>query len=289
MEDKVTEKVYCYDHPSAYKQDNSALWALAMGNHKENTPLETMALLNGGMNNWNNNPFMYMILMYMTRWLGNGYGYDGNGNGFATAETQRQIATLQHEMQDNHNSDLIMAGIKGNTDATREAATRIGCDLNALSSAISNVRAGIDTVAGQIGFTGERVINAVQAGDCNVIQALKDCCCQNKELVQRMGYENQLAQKDLLNAMGQQTLQLGERFTGIANGIQQGFSAVAYESQRQTCDIINSGKDNTQRIIDVLNNHWQSDLQQRYNDARLELSQKTQNEYLISQLKDKCC
>lgn len=37
--------------------------------------------------------------------------------------------------------------------------------------------------------------------------------------------------------------------------------------------------------VDVLNNHWQSDLQQRYNDARLELSQQKQNATLIAALK----
>lgn len=48
---------------------------------------------------------------------------------------------------------------------------------------------------------------------------------------------------------------------------------------------IASGEMNTQRIVDVLNNHWQSDLQQRYNDARLELSQQRQNAELIAALK----
>lgn len=51
------------------------------------------------------------------------------------------------------------------------------------------------------------------------------------------------------------------------------------------CDIIRSSQDNTQRIIDTLNNHWQYDLQQRYNDARLELSQQKQNATLIAALK----
>ena len=34
-----------------------------------------------------------------------------------------------------------------------------------------------------------------------------------------------------------------------------------------------------------MNAHWQSDLQQRYNDARLELSQQRQNATLIAALK----
>ena len=50
------------------------------------------------------------------------------------------------------------------------------------------------------------------------------------------------------------------------------------------CDLKTNANDNTQRIIDTMNAHWQSDLQQRYNDARLELSQQRQNATLIAAL-----
>ena len=55
--------------------------------------------------------------------------------------------------------------------------------------------------------------------------------------------------------------------------------------QHQESGIIRSNQDNTQRVIDVMNNHWQQDLQQRYNDARLELSQQRQNATIIAALK----
>lgn len=92
-----------------------------------------------------------------------------------------------------------------------------------------------------------------------------------------MGYQNQLA-------MCQQTGELknGQRDIGVA--ISQGFAATAFQAQQDKCDIIRSGQDNTQRIIDTLNNHWNQDLQQRYNDARLELSQLRQNATLIAAL-----
>lgn len=63
------------------------------------------------------------------------------------------------------------------------------------------------------------------------------------------------------------------------------FGQKLYETQKQTCDLLNAGNSNTQRIIDVLNNHWNSELQQKYNDVRTELSQQRQSAYLISQLK----
>jgi hypothetical protein len=92
----------------------------------------TLALMNGGgMGNgmWNN-PFMYLVWMYMMRWFNN-----GNGEG-VEASTQRQIQTLADQMNDNHTSDLIMSAIQGNNNAIQEASTRLGCDLNAIASAV---------------------------------------------------------------------------------------------------------------------------------------------------------
>ena len=70
--------------------------------------------------------------------------------------------------------------------------------------------------------------------------------------------------------------------TGIS---ERGFSSVAFQAQQDKCDVIRAGQDNTQRVIDTLNLHWQQELQQRYNDARLELSQQRQNAQLIAALK----
>jgi hypothetical protein len=104
-----------------------------------------------------------------------------------------------------------------------------------------------------------------------------------------MGYQNQLQNcqqtgviTNAINGLGTQTQQA---FTFIGNQLQQGFSNIGYATQAQTCEIINAGNANTQRIIDTLNCHWNQDLQQRYNDARLELSQLKQNETLIAALK----
>lgn len=265
------EKIYCCD------RDNSALMAALMNN---NNGLETAALMNSGMGGANamwNNPMMYLVWLAV---LGNGgFGFGGNrGSILEGNELNGRFNSIQAQIDTNHNNDLAMSAIQGNTSAIRELAGQLNCDFNALNSAICDVRGGIDRLSGQVGFSAERVVNAVNMGDCNIISALKDCCCQNKELVQRMGYESQINNLQQSNA-----IQAGFAYTNT--GIERGFSNVAFETQKQTCDIINAGNANTQRIIDTLNCHWNQDLQQRYNDARLELSQRAQNEYLISQLK----
>ena len=202
----------------------------------------TLALMNGGgMGNgmWNN-PFMYLVWMYMMRWFNN-----GNGEG-VEASTQRQIQTLADQMNDNHTSDLIMSAIQGNNNAIQEASTRLGCDLNAIASAVQNVRSDINTVAGQIGFSSERVINAVGQGNSSVIQALKDCCCETQKSILTQNYENRAF-------IGEAASRLKDTINYVGLQVEKGFSDTNYQTQAQTCSLQNTIRDagtaNTNAII----------------------------------------
>lgn len=279
------EKIICCGDP--YRGNNDALaYALAGRNNNDalmgallgqrDNGAEMAAMMNGGMNNWMNNPFAYMMMMGMMRMMyGDGWNQGGN---IQNAEIQGQLNAIRTQMSDNQNSNLLMDGIHGNTAAIRSLADNLNCDFNMLNQSVCAVRSAIQEVSGQVGFSAERVINAVNMGDCNVIQALQNCCCQTQQSILKMGYEQQLATCQQTN-----TLSNGQRDLGVA--VAQGFAATAYETQRQTCDLLNAGERNTQRIIDTLNTHWNQDLQQRYNDARLELSQLRQNATLIAALR----
>ena len=254
--------------------------ALLNNNNGWNSPLAAMAMMNNGMNGfggngWLNNPFIYLIFLAM---FGRGFGFGNNGNCCENA----QIQALSAQMSDNQNSNLLMDGIKGNTNAISSLASNLNCDFNTLNSAICNVQSAIQNVAAQTGFSAERVINAINMGDCGIITAVKDCCCNTQQSILKMGYEQQLATCNQTNTL---TNEMTRGFSGLNQAIINGFSQAGYATAQQTCELLNAGKDNTQRIIDTLNNHWNDDLRQRYNDARLELSQKAQNEYLISQLR----
>lgn len=189
-----------------------------------------------------------------------------------------QLDSIRNQMSDNQNSNLIMDAVKGNNCAISQLASNLNCDFNSLNSAICDVRSGIQSVAGQVGFSAERVINAINLGDANLISALQNCCCQTQQNIIKMGYEQQLATCS-------QTNSIMNAFNTTNSGIERGFSSIGYQMATDKCDIIRAGQDNTQRIIDTLNNHWTADLQQRYNDARLELSQQKQNATLIQALK----
>lgn len=290
-EDRITEKVYCYDHPSAYNNNNDAALIAAMCNRQHTDPMAMAAMMNGGMgmNNWMNNPFAYIMFLALFR---NGFGFGGDGVGFGqgqqNVEMQNQLQAIRSQLQDNQNSNLLMDAIRGNEFALSQLSQNLQVDFNTLQKCCCDVQAAIQNVAGQVGFSAERVINAVNMGDCNVIQALKDCCCQTQQLVQRMGYENQLAQKDTISAMQNGFCNLGYNmqtgFDRTNTGLERGFAQIGYDTQKQTCDIINAGTANTQRIIDTLNNHWNDENQRKIQDLKFELSQERQNNLILNRL-----
>ena len=200
-----------------------------------NDNLATMAMMSNGAfgNGMWNNPMIYLVWMYVMRWMNNG---DWNNN--SDPAVQRQLQTLQDQMQDNHNSDLVMQAIKGNSQALQDLSTRLSCDANAIQSAIQSVQSNIANVGSQVGFSSERVINAINSGDSNIIQALNNCCCATQKEILKMGYENQINNQN-------QTYQLTSQLNGVNNVIQNGFRDTNYATQQQTCSLQNTIKDTT--------------------------------------------
>ena len=280
-EDRITEKVYCYDHPSAYNNHDALAIAAMNSRHDGYDPMSMAAIMGGGFGNQWNNPFIYLVWMMMAQRMGWGNGWE-NGNTAQNIEIQSQLDSIRSQMQDNQNSNLLMDAIKGNGVAISQLATTLNCDFNALQGAICDVRSGITKLSGEIGFSAERVINAVNLGDCNVIQALKDCCCTTQKAILEQGYENRIAMQQQTN-----TLERGQDF--INRSLERGFAASDYATQKQTCDIINAGNANTQRIIDTLNNHWKDAQALEIQDLKFQLSQERQNRYLAGVIKNGEC
>lgn len=258
------EKIYCFD-----KGNDLATAMLAKGN--DMSPF-AYAAMNGGMGNQWNNPFIYLVwMMFAGRFFNNGDW--GNGQNAQNIEVQNQLAAIRSQLSDNQNSGLLMDAIKGNNVAISQLASNLNCDFNSLNQSICCVKSAIDTVAGQVGLTSERVINAVNSGSCSVIQAIKDCCCNTQKSILEMGYQNQLQNCNQTNTIMQ-------GINTVNTGVERAASNLAYATQQQTCDLLNAGKDNTQRIIDTLNGHWQNECSQKLQDAKFEISQLRQNQYL---------
>jgi len=269
------EKVYCTGDGG---NDNLAAALLARG--RDNDPATMLAAMNGGMGGGWNNPFAYMMMLGMFRFM-YGDGWNGQNGNVQRSEIQSQIDSLRTQMSDNHNSDLLMGAIQGNNQDLKTLAANLNCDFNALQSSVCGIQAGIQQISGQVGYSAERVINAISQGNLQMTIALKDCCCQTQQNIIRMGYENQMGQKDIVNQMQQ-------GFSYTNTGIERAASNLGFQMQQDKCDIIRAGENNTQRIIDTLTGHWSQEQANEIQDLKFKNSQLQQNIYLANLMNGGC-
>ena len=255
----------------------------AMANRDNNNPLAMAAMLRDrdDADMWNN-PFAYMMMMGMMRYM---YGADwnnrDNGADVQRAEIQSQIESLRNQMADNQNSNLLMGAIQGNGNDLKMLASNLNCDFNALQNSICGIQAGIQQLGGQVGFSAERVINAISQGNLQMTIALKDCCCQTQQNIIKMGYDNQLGQKDIVNQMQQ-------GFSYTNTGIERAASNLGFQMQQDKCDVIRAGENNTQRIIDTLTGHWSQEQANEIQDLKFKNSQLQQNIYFANLMNGGC-
>ena len=125
---------------------------------------------NNGGNMWNN-PFMYLI--WLAVFGGNGFGFGNNGNAAANAA---QFQNLSDLIQDNHNNDLTMQAIAGNTAAVSQLAGILNTSTDAITAAIN-----------------------VMAGN------MQQNCCDIKSAILTQGYQNQLSTCQQTNTILQQS------------------------------------------------------------------------------------
>lgn len=254
----------------------------AMAN-RDNNPLAMAAMMRDrdDADMWNN-PFAYMMMMGVMKWMyGDNWNNRDNAGDVQRAEIQSQIESLRNQMADNQNSNLLMGAIQGNGNDLKMLASNLNCDFNALQNSICGIQAGIQQLGGQVGFSAERVINAISQGDLQMTIALKDCCCQTQQNIIKMGYDNQLGQKDIINQMQQ-------GFSYTNTGIERAASNLGFRMQQDKCDIIRAGENNTQRIIDTLTGHWSQEQANEIQDLKFKNSQLQQNIYLANLMNGGC-
>ena len=201
--------------------------------------------MNKNGNGWGDGSgFMWVIfLFFLMGWGGNGWGgFGGNGRG-----------AIANEINNDYGRSLLMDAIGGNRNALSNLATQLNCTEGQIQSAISALTSQVQSVGNQVGMSGMQTINALQQGNMQIAQQLANCC------------ENRLA-------TCQQTNTLQAAINDVATGQERGFANVAYETQRQTCDLHNAIKDSTQTIINGQQQAVMRELQNKIDSLREENS-----------------
>lgn len=70
----------------------------------------------------------------------------------------------------------------------------------------------IQQVGNQVGQSSQQIINAIQAGNCQIAQQISSYCCENRL------------------AICQQTNALQQSINNVANGQERGFSQLNFET-----------------------------------------------------------
>ena len=117
--------------------------------------------------------------------------------------------------------EMIMSAIQRNGVDLSQLASSLNCSVGRIHDAIGEVSTQICNLAGQQGLSFQQVINSIQSGNCAITNQIASCCC------------------DLKQAIGQTNVSL-----------ERGFSSVAYETQRQTCDIEKAIASSTSQILE---------------------------------------
>ena len=107
--------------------------------------------------------FIWVIfLFFLMGWGGNGFGNNGAGG-------------LGNQLNNDYGREMLLQAINGNGNAISQLATTLNCDINAVQSAINSVQSQIQSVGNQVGMSGQQVINAIQAGNCQIASQIASC------------------------------------------------------------------------------------------------------------------
>ncbi len=151
---------------------------MEMGSGLDFATFMNSALRNGncGDNMWGgqNGLLWIFLLLLLFGWGGNGYGNRGQAvNDRAVTETVD--AAIQKARADGLSDQAILDAIRGNQTAIQTLATTFNTDITAVQQALCALNGGLDKISGQIGLSGQQVINAIQTGNMNIIQQLMNC------------------------------------------------------------------------------------------------------------------
>ena len=190
-----------------------------------------VALCQGrGQNGWGGDGIFGILLLFilMGAFNGNGFGFGGGNRGCWGGNGQGGVVPM---LNNDANTAVIMQAVQRNGFDISSLATALNTSSDAVMAAINALGGQICNLGTQMGQNTNQITTAVMQGDNGIMSKLCDCCCENRL------------------AICQQTNTLQNAINGVSVGQERGFASVAYETQRQTCDITKAIADSTAQIL----------------------------------------
>lgn len=168
----------------------------------------------------NNNAGEWFIwFLFLMMFTNNGWGNNGGANGF-----------VSNQLANDTGRELIIQAVNGNQNAINQLANSMNVSVSSIQNTLNAMNLGIQNVGSQVGMSSQAIINAVQAGNCQLASQFAQCCCENKLLLTQANYENQIA---TLN----QTTQLGSQADRNNNAVLQAIANQTTVINDKFCDL----------------------------------------------------
>lgn len=201
----------------------------------ENGGWDMATFLNTAMNRddgmfGNNNGLLWIFLLLLFGgWSGNGWNRNANPvTDVAVGEAvQKAVAEAR---ADGLSDQVIVDAVKGNGAAINQLATTLNCDINSIKTTLCALDKSILQVGNQLGMSTQQIINAVQAGNCEITRAIENCCCTTKQLITELSYGNRIQNMEQTNQLT--TLinagvnQIGNRIDAQTLAMNAGFQGI---------------------------------------------------------------
>lgn len=129
----------------------------------------------------------------------------------------------------------MLQAINGNGLAVNQLASTLNCDINAVQTAINTIGTQIQAVGHTVGLSGQQIINAIQAGNCDIASKLAACCCETKNMITTQGYENRIA-------TAEQTATLAGKLDAQTNLINDKFCQLEMREMQNKIDALRDEK-----------------------------------------------
>lgn len=251
---------------------NSILAMLPALMQKQGIDPSLFALCNGKSNGngWGDNLFAILLLFII---MGRGNFFGGGFGGGMMPNGQGGVVPM---INNDANTAVIMQAVQRNGYYVQSLATALNTSSDAVMAAINSLGQQVCNIGSQMGMNTNQIITALMQGNNAIATQLAECCCKTNNAITSMDGNVKLA-------MCQQTGALTNSINNVAVGQERGFANVAYETQRQTCDLQNAIKDSTQTIV---NGQKQAEMREMQNkiDALREENSTFKSSAMTSQI-----
>lgn len=176
----------------------------SMGSGLDFATFMNSALRNNGDGVWGGGDgILFLFLLILFGGWGNGFNNRGQAGQLTNdaAVTGAVDAAIQRARADGLSDQSILDAIRGNQTIIQTLANTFNTDISNVQQSLCALNGGIDKLSGQIGLSGQQVINAIQMGNMNLVQQLMSCCCDTKTLITQQAHETQLATMEQTNTL----------------------------------------------------------------------------------------